>query len=362
MTQKKPRKKLSFFLLAAALFLTGCHTPAQKTYEKKKYIYTDYLDTVCVIDLYLEQGNDADYKDQIAEKLQYYHQLFDAYHPYDDLSNVYSVNQAAGQRAVIIPDALYELLRFCAGHTEQTRGRTDISLGAVTKIWKQFMERVLASSEDGEAPAGVPFPSQSELETAKSHSRMENIILNEEQHSVYLTDPDMLLDVGAVAKGYVAEQLAAYLRSLGVESACINLGGNVKMVGKRLAADGRTYWTSTVRNPETRQEYDFILKLEDNDTLVTSGNYERFVQIDGIRYSHLIDPDTLWPAQEMASVTILAADSALADYLSTALFSLSVEEGKEILSHYDDVEAFWVTGQYEAFWTDGFASHITKNP
>ena len=361
MTQKKPYFFL-FFALAAVPLLTACQVPAQKTYEKKRYIYTDYLDTVCVVDLYLEQGSDTDYKDQIAEKLQYYHQLFDAYHPYDNLTNVWSVNRAAGDHAVAVPDDLYRLLQLCLDQSGQTGGRTDISMGAVTKIWKQFMERISADSEDTEIPSGIVFPSQEELQTAKSHSGMEYIILNEEQHSVYLSDPDMLLDVGAVAKGYIAEQLAVCLRSLGIESACINLGGNVKVVGKRLAADGRTYWTSTVRNPETRQEYDFVLKLEDNDTLVTSGNYERFVQIDGVRYSHLIDPDTLWPAQEMASVTILATDSALADTLSTALFSLSVEEGKEILSHYDSVEAFWVTSQYETFWTDGFPSHIIQKP
>lgn len=357
------QKKLSFFLLsvlAATLLLTGCSAPAQKTYEKNRYIYTDYLDTVCVIDLYLESGSETDFKDQIAEKLQYYHQLFDAYHSYDNLTNVYSINQAAGEQAVAVPDDLYRLLQFCIDHAEQTKGRTDISMGAVTKIWKQFMERIPAASDSEESLTGISFPSSEELEMAKSHSKIENILLDEEQHTVHLTDPDMLLDVGAVAKGYVAEQIAAYIRSLGVESACIDLGGNVKMVGKRLASDGRTYWTAAVRNPETREQYDFILKLEDTYTLVTSGNYERFVMIDGVRYSHLIDPDTLWPVQEMASVTILATDSALADYLSTALFSVSVEEGREILSHYDNVEAFWVTSQYETFWTDGFESHMTK--
>ena len=103
-----------------------------------------------------------------------------------------------------------------------------------------------------------------------------------------------------------------------------------------------------------------IVRLNDQETMVTSGNYERFVDIGGIRYSHLIDPVTLQPAQQMSSVTILAQDSGLADYLSTALFMVDVETGKEILSHYEGAEACWVTSDYQVYMSSGFADHLVQ--
>ena len=138
------------------------------------------------------------------------------------------------------------------------------------------------------------------------------------------------------------------------------MGGNIRFVGERKAGDGRPYWLGSIQNPETMQAYNMRLKLEDGGTIVTSGNYERYVLVDGVRYCHLIDPDTLRPAEKLASVSIVAKDSALADYLSTALFTVDVETGKEILSHYEGVEAYWVTCDYKTYSTDGFEELIVK--
>ena len=367
---------LAAFLLAA-LLLSGC---SGNSYSSHTFVYWDVLDTVCSVQVYLtpEQEDDG-YEDWIHERLLSYHRLFDAYNGYEGLNNVYTINQNAGVAPVPVEEDLYEVIRFSVENMEETGGNTNIVLGSVTQIWKDFMNSVAEEEERARKAAGegidsVPttaFPSEEELEKAAKHTDISGLLLDEEARTVYLSDPEMRLDVGAVAKGYIAEKLADDLAEAGIESACINLGGNIKILGKRLAGDGRDYYTSAIENPrydpdsedpEESSQYlnDMILRLNDQDCMVTSGNYERFVDIGGIRYSHLIDPATGWPAQEMSSVTILAQDSGLADYLSTALFMVDVDTGLEILSHYEEVEACWVTSDYEVHFSPGFEDRLAQ--
>lgn len=337
----------------------------KEKYEHKQYVYLDVFDTISYIDVYLKDAeNSGKYNEEIHQELLRYHRLFDAYNSYEGINNVYTINSQAGKSAVAVDDELFELVKFSLDNMEKTGNRTNIVLGSVTEIWKDFMntaaEKQEEARENGSEEPVIVFPSEEELQQAAEHTDWTRVKLDEENKTIFLEDQDMILDVGAVAKGYTAEKLAEYMKSLGIESASINMGGNIKFVGDRKAGDGREYWLGSIQNPETLSPYDMGLRLEDGGTIVTSGNYERYVLVDGIRYCHLIDPDTLRPAQKIASVSIVAKDSGLADYLSTALFTVDVKTGKEILSHYEDVEAFWVTGDYETYSTDGFEKLINK--
>lgn len=334
-------------------------------YEKHTYTYWDVLDTVSTIQVYLKDGQDPDYYENwIHEELLGYHQLFDAYHSYPGLNNVYTINEMAGKEPVAVDEKLFDLVDFCMNQMGNTRNRTNIAFGTVTAIWKQFMtdcsdERALALKED-RAPV-YTLPNESVLNAAAEHIDPMQVILDKENHTVYLADSMMRLDVGAAAKGYICEVLAQDMKAAGIESSCIVLGGNVKVIGQYRGTDDRTYFTSAVKNPEDPNQYlNYILKISDQDCVVTSGNYERFVDIDGMRYCHLIDPDTMYPTQGMSGVTIICKDSGLADYLSTALFSVNVETGKEILTNYPGVEACWITDQYEIFFSDHFMDYVIQ--
>ena len=113
-----------------------------------------------------------------------------------------------------------------------------------------------------------------------------------------------------------------------------------------------------IKDPTTGGELGLRIRMDDQACLVTSGNYERFVEVDGVRYHHLIDPDTLLPAQGYYSVTIVAKVSGLADYLSTALFTVDAGTGKEIVACYEDVEVFWITDDLQIDYTDGFPALV----
>lgn len=354
---------LTAVLLTACMLLSSCGM--QEKYEHEQYVYLDAFDTISYIDVYLKDTEKSSgYEEAIHEELLKYHRLFDAYNSYEGVNNVNTINSQAGKAPVEVDEELFELIKFSLDNMEKTEYRTNIVLGSVTGIWKDFMNTTARLQEEarekGEEEPEITLPSREELERAAEHTDWNRVILDEEKKTVFLEDEDMILDVGAVAKGYTAEKLADYIKSLGIESASINMGGNIKFAGERKAGDGRSYWLGSIQNPETMQAYNMGLRLEDGGTIVTSGNYERYVMVDGVRYCHLIDPDTLEPAGKMASVSIVAGDSELADYLSTALFSVDVETGKEILSHYEDVEACWVTCDYEIYTTDGFEDLVVK--
>lgn len=352
------RKKQRSFRIAAALIIlviVGFLLIQQKqstTYIRRDFLFADCFHTTCEVILYLPDTEDkSQWYQEIQEKLTGYHQLMDAYNGYEGIHNIYTINQNAGVQPVEVDPILFELLRFCLEEGEKNDYRTNIGFGRVTEIWKDVIGTGILMEE-------------AVLKAAGEHVDPEKIILDEENMTVYLADPEMLLDVGAVAKGYAADLLAEYLTDRGITSACIILGGSsTKVIGEKKTDSQVKEWLVSIASPkdssaDTTQEYSFALMLPDGMSMVTSGNYRQEVLIDGVRYHHLIDPDTLYPAQGMASVTILCESCLLGDFLSTALFTVDLDQGVEILSRYENAEAFWVTSDDQIYYTEGLADYI----
>ena len=167
----------------------------------------------------------------------------------------------------------------------------------------------------------------------------------------------MSLDVGAIAKGYATEQVAAYMESQQITGYLLNVGGNVRCVGSRY--DGSD-WRVGVENPlaeDGNRPYLEVLNINDI-SLVTSGNYQRYYEVDGVTYHHIIDSDTLMPATDFVSVSVLCKDSGLADTLSTALFVMSFKEGIELVENLSGVEAMWLQSNGEVSYSSGFGIYI----
>lgn len=337
------------------------------TYSRCQFYYIDYFDTACSFILYLREDQDKkEIEQEIQEMLAKYHQMLDAYHEYDDINNIYTINQNAGISAVTVDSEMFDLLYYCLAEGEKIDYRTNIAFGAVTGIWKKVIsdvsEQITVGDLEGDALLAF-LPSEEELEEAAQHISPENVILDKENHTVYLEDQEMLLDVGSVAKGYVADRIAEYLLENGVDSACINLGGNLKILGEKKSGRDSEAWVAAIRDPKEKDSsvyLPFTLLLSDKTAIVTSGNYERYVMIDGIKYCHLVDPDTLYPVQNMSSVTIIAESSLLADFLSTALFTVDVVQGMDILQMYDGVEALWITSEEQVYYTEGFLNYVSE--
>ena len=178
-----------------------------------------------------------------------------------------------------------------------------------------------------------------------------------------LADPEMSLDVGSVGKGYAVEMVCQAAEARGLTSALVSVGGNLRAIGVK--PDG-SQWTGGVENPWSSSDVytsdsmlDGAINMSDM-ALVTSGDYQRYYVVDGKRYHHLIDPDTLFPAAYFNGVTVLCSDSGLADCLTTGLFCQPLEDGMKIVESLDGVEAMWCTPDQQVITSSGWDSHLKK--
>jgi thiamine biosynthesis lipoprotein len=227
----------------------------------------------------------------------------------------------------------------------------NVMMGSVLSLWHQCRE--LAA----ENPEQARLPNQAELERAGEHMSIEALELDHENMTVRISDPEASIDVGALGKGYATQKAADYLIKENAEGYVLNIGGNIRIIGTK--PDG-TGWLTGIRDPQgTEQDYCISLRLK-NTACVTSGVYERYFTVDGVRYHHIIDKDTLYPATGFASLTVLTEDSGLADGLSTALFCMSYEEGKALVDSLDGVEALWIFDDGEILYTEGVEELIEQ--
>ncbi len=330
-------KKLLALLVLAAL-LSGC-SPRKEVYQE---VYLDAFDTVTTLRGYeISEERFQQRSKQVHQALLEYHRLFDIYH--DCPGGLKQVNDNAGAAPVKVDARVMELLLDCRADYERTQGKVNAAMGSVLHLWHEAREQGLAD------PASAKLPDLAQLQEAAKHCCFDTVLLDEENGTVFLSDPQQRLDVGAIAKGWAAQRVSKLLP----EGYMLNLGGNVCALGSK--PDGSP-WRIGIQSPMNLTENLCVVKLE-NRCAVTSGDYQRCYSVDGKSYHHIIDPQTLMPSEYWRSVTILCGDSGLADCLSTALFLLPLEEGKA-LAESCNAEAMWVDAAGDIHQTDGFAEAV----
>ena len=307
-------KRLISIIICISLTLTLCSCGrGLKRFEKS---FIDVFDTASNIVAYDSDQSAFDAKyDEFHALLVNYNNLFDIYESHDGVTSLKDVNDEAAEFPVKVDGATIELLLYGKDIYEKTDGAVNICMGAVLSIWHEYREE------------GKRVPKMSELKKAAEHCDIDDLIIDEEKSTVYFADSELKLDVGAIAKGYAAQKAKEYAQEKLWESALINLGGNITTYGAK--PDG-SQWNIQIENPRGGDAID-TMQITD-ESVVTSGDYQRYYEVNGVRYCHIIDPDTLMPAENYASVTVICEDSALADALSTALFILPPDEGKKLTS------------------------------
>ena len=333
--------KRLLWLVGALLVLSGCGTGMQR-YEAT---YWDVFDTVTTVTGYAAGQAEFDAAArEIHDALLEYHRLYNIYESYDGLRNLKTVNDQAGIGPVPVDERILSLLQFAQTAWTETGSRVNAAMGSVLALWHDAREQAL------EDPDRAALPDRSALEEAALHTDLSALELDLEAGTAFLTDPDMALDVGALAKGYAVEQVAA----AAPDHFLISVGGNVCATGPK--PDG-TPWTVAVENPDGG---DFLKLLYAEDrSVVTSGDYQRYFELDGVRYHHIIDPDTLEPAAYWRSVTVVAESSAAADCLSTALFTLPQAEGQRLLDQWG-AEALWIGRDGAQVMSPGFSAYLAS--
>ena len=341
------RLRLLSLLLIPCCLLTACAAPAETETGPKQYqaTFLDVFDTVTTVMGYAEsQEAFAETAETAHDLLLEYHQLYDIYNDYEGIRNLKTVNDQAGIAPMTVDGRILDLLLLCRDLYEASGGKVNAAMGSVLQLWHEARE---ASVND---PAHAYLPEEDAIQAALEHISFDRVVLDEEASTVYLADPGQSLDVGAVAKGYAAGAVAAALPAAMV----LSLGGNVCVTGAK--PDGSP-WVIGIQDPDGG-DTDYVQRLDiTSGAVVTSGDYQRYYTVDGVAYHHIIDPDTGAPARRYRSVTVLCADSGLADALSTAVFTMDEESGRALLEMYD-AEALWVYGDGSATWTEGCGAYF----
>lgn len=320
------KKRFLFILLAVLLLCPGCSAPVRPVSRTAAF-----FDTVITIRIY-----DKDAEDVLNSCLRKCTEYENRFSRTIEDSEIFRLNHAGGEPVELSPDTI-ALLRLGLKYSELSGGSFDITIAPLSDLW------------DFKHNPGK-CPDEAEILEARSHVNYRSLII--EDNTARLTDPSAAVDLGGIAKGYIADQLKAYMKSEGIRHAIIDLGGNVLALGDK--PDG-TAFNIGIQKPfdETGTAITSV-RLKDR-SLVSSGIYQRYFKENGVLYHHILNPATGYPYENnLLGVTILCSSSAEADALSTTCFALGLEDGTAFINSLPDTEALFITDDYKLHPTSGF--------
>lgn len=356
------KKFLCLCLLLSCLMLSGCE-------GKYEYYSTNIVGPFDTITTYITYASSEEefnkQKELIEERLEYYDKLFDRYTLYNDVNNILTINKAAGKEAVKVEKPIIDLLELCIQRNKEVSDKVNIAFGSVLEIWHRYRENAEMNFGIGEVPT------LNDLKNAAKHTDINSIVINKDESTVYIKDKDVIIDVGATAKGYAIELVKDELIASGVDNFLLSGGGNVSSHGMRKIKKKGDFYLDECeylycvgiqspqsgnfdRKPDDPAYNNEALLAVSGQSIVTSGDYQRFyVDENGIQYHHLIDPDTLYPSVHFRSVSIITEDSGYADFLSSAVFLMDYETGLEFVNSLDGVEAIWLLEDGKIRYSNG---------
>ncbi|MBP3759021.1 MAG: FAD:protein FMN transferase [Firmicutes bacterium] len=372
--QRKIITKLNILILIAMIVvagsLSGCgSTGTWSGYSKQSF----YFDTICEITIfdldpaYFDDLTEDNFEDTSNALITDAFKLMSEYEKTlsrtIDGSDIDRINKASGEATAVNEETL-QVISKGIGFGDLSGGVFDITVGKASALW-DFHE----SLEEG----GTEVPSAEALKEASGHIDYKAISIDEASGTVRLDDPEMMLDLGGIAKGYIADRVSEYLRGLGVTSGIVNLGGNIEVIGGKAGSLGASL----------EEQSDFSLGIRDpldetggllgiypgrDVTIVTSGTYERFIEVDGVKYHHILDPETGWPVDtDVLQVSVIAGagHSADCDGLSTVCLALGSDKGTELIKElaesgeFGPLEAIFVTTDGEIIYTNEDTAFLT---
>ena len=332
------RKNIVKLILISGL-LTGCSSTAAssstaaastETY-KNMNLDAGIFDTTYAYQEAPKTYASADNYQYSLDQLKIYSDFYDIYNNYDGENNLKTINDNAGIAPVEVDQKIIDMLNLAKEFYTYSNGEFDITMGAVLKIWHTYREAGITLNEQGQ---NAPVPTYEELAAVKDERGWDKVVIDDEANTVFITDANVSLDVGGIAKGYAAEQVGADLENKGIGGGYVNVGRNIRLLGSKI--DG-TAWRIGITDPASTSGASLLaLDVDPSYSVVTSGDYERYYTgEDGVRYSHIIDPQTLFPATYYHSVSIIGDDSGVCDCLSTTLFTMTVADGKKVVAAYE---------------------------
>ncbi len=319
---------LFFFILG--LFLISCSSPL-KVYSRTQFL----MGTVVEIKAVSDNSVKADRAISAAFKIM--REVENQMTAKRSGSWLDRISKEAVEKPLKIPEELAEVIYLCLKYSEITNGAFDISIGSITRYWE-------FGKVDGK------IPSKEEVENALNLVDFKKIHMDKEKRLIKLDIVGMNLDLGAAAKGYAVDKAVEKLKGMGIDAGLVNAGGDLKVFGKK--PDGES-WHIGIQDPQDLKEVIGSIVLND-EALVTSGDYERFIIFEGIKYHHILDPKTGWPARDCKSVSIACEKAVEADILSTAVFVMGAEKGRAFLEKLPHVEGMIIDSAGNIYVSSGW--------
>ncbi len=328
---RKYRKLLTLLVLLTVVF-GGC--AAKKDLPRLSEIGY-YLDTVITLTAYVEDSQVL--KDALEECGRYEQILSRTV----EGSDVWKINHAEGQPVAVSDDTI-TILRCAKKISDLTGGAFDVTIAPVSTIW-DFTSGKAVLPDAGDIARAVELVDYTKITL--------------DGNTVTLP-AGMMIDLGGIAKGYIADQVKTYLEKRGVKHAILSFGGNVVAIGNK--PDG-TDWKVGIQDINGKTGDYMMVSRNSGGSSVTSGIYERGFDLDGVRYHHLLSTETGWPVQnELAAVTIFSESSMEGDALSTAAFVLGLEEGQKLINSLDGIEAVFIARDRTVTYSAGAEAYIIK--
>lgn len=262
-------------------------------------------------------------------------------------SEIIELNNAAGKHAVKVSDDTLKILKRGIYYSQLSQGKFDITIGAVVKLWNIGTDK-------------AAIPNETDLQNALKHVDYRSLQVDESNNTAKLKNEGTKVDLGGLAKGYIADQVAIVLVNSGVKNAIINLGGNILTMGSNPNSD---YWNVYIQDPSASQGTalgSIKVKNNSNKSVVTSGTYERYFEYKGKRYHHILDSRTGYPVENgLVCVTIIADKSSNADGMSNCVFQLGLKDGMNLVKKTGNTEAIFITKDKKIYITDGLKGNFT---
>lgn len=342
---KKNRLAVLFILFAFVLF--GCSNQennSNNAEQESNLLENPYQKTEIVmgtaVTLRIYDEGKEELIDKAFEKLRELDKITDLR---TEGSEIYEINQNAGIAPVKVSDEIFALIKSGIEYSEASDGLFDITVEPLTSLWN-------IGFDDARKPA------QEEIDEVLPLIDYNKVELNEEEKTVFLKEEGMGLDLGAIAKGYFTDLVAQFFSENGVTTAIIDLGGNLYVMGNH--PSGRE-WSVGIQDPDANRGKTVGRIFTTNKSIVTSGIYERVLEVDGEKYHHLLNPFDGYPFEnELAGVSIISDKSIDGDGLSTGVYGKGLEEGMEFVETLDGIEAVFVTKDKKVYVTSGLVDEF----
>lgn len=309
------KKIISLLIILFIMILQGSCQGLKTKYSRYQSAFFAF-DTVVQVVGYTQSQKDFDrYAEKIHSRFIELHHLYDRFTSYDGINNICTINQHAGITPVTVAPEILDLIELGLQAYTLTQGTVNIALGPVLDLWHHYIN--FSSNENI-----LSIPSREMLETAKNYTNITKVHIDRSKKTIFLEENGMLLDLGGIAKGYATQLVADEIYADGFTSFIINAGGNV--VAKDAPLDDlRNSWGIGIQNPQTAedpQSPSIDVVFVQNQSVVSSGDYQRYAMLGNTRIHHLIDPFTLYPANHYRGITVVCNNSGMGDIFSTALF------------------------------------------